>query len=595
MVGWLTVQVWLLRAALLALPALVWLAWRPARAWLQDVPRAAWFGLAAVVVGGAVARAAGSIWSVNHENAIGWVIFEDAFALDHVPSYGLGGHVLYHAVLSLLPTAPASVFAVNFALATLTPALAFLVAWGLLRHGPSALLTAALLAFHPAHVRLSASESLHVPLLFFSALGLAALLCALARDPSEDGRPGPEGDAGARRLEDGRQANGWQASGWVASAPLLLAAVALALAVQTRPLGALLVVPVALIFALRTRRPLAWLHSPTFWGAFAVASALTAAHVAFLWSRVTADDGGLSFFRVAPGDILPRLLEPAQHALVDPAVTPFALQLLVLLGVVALVVFDRRALAILLPTALVYTWFHTTHGENPVDQLRFGMGPLPWLALLGGAALLPLSRLLPPTRTGAKIAAAGTAAALLLAASGLVWQRDVVSARYDTQREAAFFRAALPHLPERGVLVQLDRFSADRILTTALPTWWFRAAGHDLRPIEARRFLADPSALRGDAPVVWYRGVTCWAFDKEIDLRRPASSPKGQPPKGRPPKGQPEGGEGCDPRLRPECRELEQGFRLTPLVETSFPANPDRFLTVARTLTIGFYRVEGLR
>ena len=532
----LTIQIWLLRAALLALPVLLGLSLRAVRRFVREVPRPVALALLGVLVLSLVARALGGLWSVNHENALGYVIFEDAVALDHVPFYGLGGHVWYNALLTVFPTAPSTLFASNFLLGALTPLLVFAVAWGLLRHGPAALLAATLLAANPCHVRLSASESLHVPLLFFGLLAAAALLVA---------------------LEQTR-----------ARAPALLAGLSCALAVQTRPLGALLAVPVLLVLVTRPVGDRPWWRRGDLWLAATLAAAVVAPHGYEIVDRLGQGGGQLDFFRVGPATVLPRLLVPAQHALVDWAVTPPILPLCLLLGVVALAWRDRRSLLVLLPTWLVFTYFHTTHGENPVDQLRFHMGTLPWAVLLAGSA----ARLADPLRPRARAALAAGLVALTL--SGFVLQRGVLTARYDAHHEYDFLAEAHPALPDGATLVHLDRFTADRVLTTELPRSWLRAEGKLSASRFASQLLEVPTDTPPDAgPVVWYRGVTCWSFVPHVDFR---DEDEGTP----------------RPTVRALCRALENAYTMTPIAERTFAASPDRFVVPAPRITIGFYRLD---
>jgi 4-amino-4-deoxy-L-arabinose transferase-like glycosyltransferase len=80
----------------------------------------------------------------------------------------------------------------------------------------AALLSACLLAFNPAHIRLSATENLFIPIMFFALFSLAALLIALKSE---------------RRPQQ---------------ALFLLSGASLTLAMQTHPLGVLLVIPLLL-------------------------------------------------------------------------------------------------------------------------------------------------------------------------------------------------------------------------------------------------------------------------------------------------------------------------------------------------------------
>ena len=521
----LNIQVWILRLAFLSLLGLLAVNWPRLRKLVAEEPRAIRWSLLLVLVAGVVVRVGWSLWSVNHENAIGWVIFEDAARLDHFPSYGLGGHVLYNAWLKLFGTRPDVIFAGNFVLASLTPLLLFMLVRRLFGCSRGALLAAALIALNPVHVRLSASESLHIPAMFFALLTLVALHVALqSRDA------------------------------WL---PVLLAAVSFALAVQTRPLGVLLILPVVASLLLRPRAEgIRWR-----WLALGAAMAfvLCAVHGMWLWERVQ-DSSGMSFFRVAPRDILPRLIQPAKHAFVDPAVTPLALQVLVVLGLVGMLVRRWRSAIVVLAILLPAVYLNTTHGQNPVEHLRFHLGVLPWFALSAGGATLLLEKV------SGRGKDAVFALVVLVVAASLPLHRSVLSPRYDAHRELSFWQTQLSEFPpgfsKAATLVSLDRFQADHSLTTELPISWFAAFRWT-----TGRFVSASDYLRNPArKVLWYRGITCWYHE-----------PNSEPAKG--------------PAMRELCRRVEESGTLRPIVETAFEANPARFRVRVPEMTIGFYEL----
>ena len=558
----LAIQIWLVRTILVALPVLLWLSRRAIRHFFRDVTRATWCTLFGIVLVSLAVRAVGGLWSVAHENALAYILLEDAAALDHLPSYhGVGGHVLYHALLHVFGHSPRSVISANFLLSGLTPLLVFAVGWGLWREAGGSLLAATLLAVNPCHARMGPTEALHVPMLFFGLLGLAALLVA---------------------LHDRR----WPA-------PAFLAALAFAFAAQVRPLGALLAVPAVLCVLTHRSGVRAAVRRWDLWAAFGVVVVAMAPRIYELLALASgAGAEQLGFFRLQPDTILSRLFVPAQHAFIDHEVTPVVLQLFAMFGILALALSERRSLVVLLTTWLVHTYFNTTHGENPVDQLRFHMGTLPWAVLLAGATARVRLLIRGEERRSWRVAALVTLIALPI--PGLMARRDVLTARYDQQQEFDFFAEAMGALPDEAVIVHLDRFTAGRELTTELPRSWLRANGKLSETIPASVFLARSAGSggegsegaapdpEGERPVLWYRGVTCWSFVPHVDFAPDREAPGGRAAPDVP----------GNPLLRPLCREVESRWRTEALAERSFPSRPDRFFVPAPRITIGFYRLR---
>lgn len=546
----LNIQVWLLRVAFLALAVVLGVA---ARRLPRPGGRAAIGGalvVMALTILAAVVRYSDSLWSVSHENALGYVILEDAARLDRFPTYGLGGHVLYNLAFLLAPDTPTSVFGLNFVLSVASVPLVFSVVRRLFASAGAGLVSAALLAAHPTHIRMSASENLFIPFLFFALLGLAALLWAL----------------------DGER----ERAPWGQRLMLLVgAALSLALAVQIRPLGVVLALPAALVFLLHGGSPRDRLRSSATWVALVVGLVVVALHVVLIVGRMGSGGGEMDFVRshLAPGLLVANLTTPSRNALIDPAVTPAGLLVLCGLGVLGMSLFDRRRLAILLPTAVVAVVLHTTFGENPVDQLRFHLAPTLWVVIVAGGSVLGVTAFArhfgtPESRLPNVLIAVLVAGAL----SGLLTHRQVFAARYDTQREFAFLSEAIPLLPKSGTLVRLGRASANGVLTTELPTSWMAAEGRRPTVLSAEQWLADPESA--PRPVFWFRGTSCWFFVNEADIAEAAAAwPDSTPPL----------------PLRPPCVAVEAAGPWRLVAELSFSAQPDRFEVLSPEITLGLY------
>lgn len=509
--------------------------------WLREIPRPVLGALAVVVVGGTLARLYGSLWSVDYENAHAYHTFAafGAHAGSSNPVYSLGVPVLWHALFAFTHPSLDAAFTLHFVLGSLTPALIFFAARGIYRNDGAALVTATLLAFNPTHIRTSASDNFFVPQLFFWSLGLGVLAFSLSHPR---GRPA-----------------------------LFSAAAALCFGAQCRPFGAVAGIVAAAIFLLQDGGPRPWLREPSFRASLALTAVAFPLHVFFL-VHDTLPEG----MRINATDGVPRLariLKPESNALLDLATTPWVLPVLALAGLVALSARPhRRTLALVVLPLLVNQWFNGPGAQNETGRLRYHLEPLFWTTILGGASVLLLPRWSRLVGRGRTLA---VAALMLLAASGLYFNRRLLSRRFDSQQEYSFLRRAVPPLPASATLVMLDDRLPGTALNTALPQPWFETLGKRWEYVPATTWRSG-SSESPDRPVLWYRGITCWMFDGPEPKPPAVSGLPGQP----------------DPRMRRECQDLERAFVLEPIAESSFAAHPERMIDVAPRLTIGFYRLH---
>ena len=530
-------QYWILRILLLLLLVGAVLARDAAKTWIRGVSPRTWWMLGAIVAGGAAARAFGSAWSVYYENA-------HAFhELERVgpgklgfSAYGLGVPVLWQSLFLALPGSFQTVFAFHFVLSSLCPLLVFVFARGLYGSDRAALLCAALLAFHPVNVLLAATDSQFIPQLFFLSLGLAALELSVAGKGSDRA--------------------------------LALAFVSLVYAAQCRPAGIFYALPAGAFLLLRGGGLRALWRRPGFRLGLGIVAVSMPIHA---WGilRLSVEGGQQVAFRDAR--ILYGLFSSHSNPLLDGDVTPWFLLPLAVISVISLARIDRRALWVVVPPVIILAWFNAGFAHWPVARLRYNLEPLFFCALLaGGAALSPwLARL---SARGREVV---FGLLLLLPASGLVSNRQVLSLRYDAQLEWTFLRNTIPTLPTSGTLVFRDRRARGGTIETSLPWIWFTTLGKRYEFVESSDWVDHP-LRRVDGAAIWYRGISCWHWD-----------PREVPPVGA---GAPQ--RFADPRMRPQCRELEDRYALEPIAETTFTSRSDGKSTSALPrITLGFYRI----
>lgn len=392
-----------------------------------------------------------------------------------VPAYGHTGPVLFRVVAAVVgrPSDVAVIFVTNAVLASLAIPAVALLDLALLRSWPRALCAAVLLAVLPLHLRFSAAEDLFVTALSFG-LWAAALFALALR---------------TRRLVD-----------------LLCAALALALAMQTRP--EMLFFPAVLVVLVLATAPRQWrmlFAWPTLL-ALGVLAALLVPRLIELHGVLTSSP--------SPPAALPSLQHfLATLVLLDPAVTPPLYWLLLLGGLAWGAWRAPGVIAWVVAVFFGYTLFSMSMFDNPPYRLRAQLLPTSF-TVLAAAGIAPAWLALWRRRRRLGVLSGGLAllaVATLLVASG----RGFVTELRDQQLEWAFLERSVPQLPEQGTLlaaVQVGGRNLDAFPDVLLARAQKRYALVDVRQA-ARGEVAWPQA---DGELLFYQGMFCYfAFFEE--------------------------------------------------------------------------------
>jgi len=261
--------------------------------------------------------------------------------------YGLGNYTFFTFLWVFLPRTVDVYFGVNLLLSSLLAPFLYLFV-RLLEGGRRwALFSALILAFLPAHIKVSATENDILLCSFFAMVSLVNWL-------------------------------GWLRTGRVVL--LLGAAAGLALAVHTRilssalPVALVLLVPFVPEWRARFRKPAAW-------AILAGTSLLLVPHCIHVWNLLHAQHSAAARSLDLLG--LPfRLFSPAHNLLLDPGVTMPLLPVLVAAGVV--VVGARRFRSGLAATLLMLFFgaLYLYFSEHLLDCLRYQFFVWPFYALL---------------------------------------------------------------------------------------------------------------------------------------------------------------------------------------------------------------------
>lgn len=444
------------------------------------------FALAAVVVIGAAVRwrmaeqVALGVWPYTRELRIAQLAF-DGPILAWLTE--LIGTRLHYTDLT---------FALNFALAALTPLAIFAHGFYVLRDPLAALAAAALIAFLPNHIRFSRSEVEFIPSLVLTSMCFALLHAGLS--------------APSRR---------WR---WAAIAVLPGSVFA---AIVTRELNILM--PPLLFLALLLFGAEAQRRGEVAMSFLGIAVAGVAGYVLHLMPNYAANVAdGLRLETLANG--VHAFFSPHYNTLLNPVITPPLVVGLAGIGTAVLWRRDEHRHA-----AFLVAWFafyFVAHSyvlpEEPVMQARYHLHlapPLVFLAAPAAAALFAWHR---ATRW------------LLLAAIAL-WPaahadfiRDIA---FNDQREFRFLRDVRDLIPDGcSVLEYAGGFAHDRrlvrigtVLDAGRPTlrWRTEIAGlldssEPLSPV-ARRIIADPPPC-----LYWYEGLPCWYAKEPAQWIAPA-------------------------------------------------------------------------
>ncbi|MBI5240382.1 MAG: hypothetical protein HY926_07905 [Elusimicrobia bacterium] len=334
----------------------------------------------------------------------------------------------------------------------------------------------------------------------------------------------------------------------------ILAAACLGASMQTRPdmLGWIILLVLCLPLSLRPRGEV--LRGAA---AGALCFAVLAGPWAFSLLGTLAGDPGSTVQRLFPASAPVAL--PGDAVILDRRWTPPFLWLLFAAGAWQLWKARHWALLPLLAGIPAVAWQILVQNNGEFERLRLQSPSFALAMLLAGAGAAGLEALAPGRwrRTVLVLSAA------LLSAGA--WARVPLARQaQNAQLEYGFLRRSLPSLPAARTIVMPDRFMAGRALSTEFPTWWL--GGRTL--VQLSRFLQAPQAA--PEPRLFYSGLSCQTF-----AQQEAPAPDG---------------------VRPECRAVEKGFRLDPVVEEAFPNVPDGFMRVPNDVVrFGFYRLEPRR
>lgn len=390
------------------------------------------------------------------------------------PAYGNTGPALFRLAGLILrrPQDVGVIFLTTAVIASLAIPAVALLDLALLGRWPRALCAGVLLAILPQHLRFSAAEDLFVHAVTFALWTLALFMLYVRR----------------RRLEDA-----------------LLAALALSLAVQTRP--EMTFFPACVVALLLLTEPRAW-RLLFAWRTLLALGALAVLLTPRALELSQALQAG------SPDATLPGLLQYLDRVVLFQApVTPPVYWLLLAVG--ALWTAWRRP-GLLLWVLLVfagYTLFSLSMFDNQPYNVRSQLLPNSFLVLIAaGAAAWWMDA------WGARRRAAlglGAAALAALSAAVLLSWRGTIGELRDQQLEWAFLERTAPQLPQRGRLLtavdsgghNLDAFPA------FLLDWDDKA--YEMVDVRA----ASRGAVRWPAPgddLLYYQGMFCYfAFDDE--------------------------------------------------------------------------------
>lgn len=442
--------------------------------------------------------------------------------------YGRTGPALFRLAGRLLERSddPHIIFLTNAVLSSLAvPAMALLVL-AVVGSWPQALCAAVLVAVWPQHLRYSAAEDLFVQSLTFGMWALALFALYLRE----------------RRLE-----------------VVLLAAVALSLAVQTRP--EMIFFPAVVAAFLLCVSPRDW-RVLVAWRTLLALAVLAVLLVPHLLDVLQVMQEGRSPRSRVPS--LERWFETL--VLLEPAITPLAFRLLVVVGAVWAAL--RRPGWLLWAVAVYagYTFFAISIFDNPPYRLRAQILPTAFVLLLAaGAASAWMAAWGPRRRAGLAV---GAGLLAVLAAWLVIGWRGFVTELRDQQLEWAFLERRVPELPEKGRLLTAVEPGGSNL--DAFPEFLLQRSRKRYALVDVR------NVARGDAEwpaagddLLFYQGMFCYfAFDNE-----PSPDP-----------------------MTPFCRAVHERYRTEPLLIEDLRTKGYSTIRYAQggdgVYRIGFYRLR---
>jgi len=307
----------------------------------------------------------------------------------------------------------------TFAFSVLTPLAAFVCGRALTRRPAVGLAAAAFIAVLPVHIRFGLSD-----LGLVSSVMLAALAVALACVALDD------------------EARAWRWAG------LFLFPIAAAAALFVRPLAAIVLIVIAAV-ALYERAGAASVARRLVVTAIAASVALAVYSVDPGLLGLAASHGANSSAHSLDPLIVVRAFaiaaNPLENTLINPLVTPLALLVLALLGVLVLWEIQRRlAIVLICWIALYFICQAYVDPRNIYTQSREHLQLIIPFLLLSAAGLCALASGLKPKVRRIAI----PAVVILIAASPLVHARFISDVNFNRQREFDFVREASASVPE---------------------------------------------------------------------------------------------------------------------------------------------------
>jgi hypothetical protein len=324
---------------------------------------------------------------------------------------------------------------------------------------------------------------------------------------------------------------------------LLLALALLTTAIQLRPDAMWLVAPTALLVLARTLPPRRALLGPAAIACGVAFLALNALPTAVAFTGHAG--GGYAQAFVLFGSLV-------GSPWIVPAMTPLGLTALLGLGALAALGHGRAGVLWLLATLIAdpinfpadTPYGHYANARYHIPSMYLACG----LIGLGSAAMIRLV-----ARVARRELAAAPWLVVGLIALAALPRLDLLWHMWTPQREFVFFRAGVAQIDPQCRIVSLTATSDAGFVP-------FHYLAPD-RLLDITEFLAEGS----DGCVVYYRNANCYSGSLGL----------------------------VDHRIHPACREIEQRFRLDPIVEAKLPADPYRDENYVRDpLPVGFFRLE---
>ncbi len=440
---------------------------------------------------------------------MGYRMAEVAAALDDIPKYGPGALALYHMLFRLTGPSHLVMAGLNAVLGGLLPlAAAALVAR--LRGGRIAVAAAAvLIAVTPVFVRDSASESLLVPTLLWTATGL----WLIAR---------------------------WRATG--GASDLLLALLHLSLAVFSRPesVGLVPLAAVALLpFGIAARGSAPKLRRPFVVGVVAACAILLGLRIAHLWTTVGRElDLGNTPVLADPGSLLwllPGLV--TRNLALRPEWFPVGVSLVAVLPIIA---GPRRLRGIVL-LALASAWLAVSLVDLPQVSMPRVQVPGLFFVVIAAAFGLEAAWVQRGKGTaGRSIRLAFGILAVMVVVASVPFSAAAFVQQTNADDEEDLLVDAVAALPDGPVVFVRHSWDDQPVepLHLYYPDYWFMPPFRDDLVLGPDRLAVTDT---GERPVFFLLGTRCW-------LRSC-------------------GQEG----MHPACRRMVDAYDLRPVIERKVP------------------------